>query len=323
MLDPRTGIDMIPQVLYNWGSEFARLNFHGFYTVVLEKEDIIVSVASIRVHGVMVAEMPLIATCRNYRRQGMCRHLISAIEEMLVSFKVEKLVISAIPDLVETWTVGFGFEPVGNDEKQCLKAINLMVFPGTVLLRKNLYGKKKVDKGSETGDAATSIKVHTCPAGEHLTEVMQEAIGSYCTDEVSMKKTGKFVESPVLQQSEVGGAKEAIHGIDKQGHSSPLAVKEFPQALVFSNGKPVEESLMPPDENFCQNQVVSRQEGKSLVVGTSQGSNLQEQSSKLPCGVSDTTVGRTKADVACNVLSVNHEPSLDRQPQQACEFNEK
>ncbi|KAG6790408.1 hypothetical protein POTOM_006561 [Populus tomentosa] len=48
MVDPRTGIDMIPHALYNWGSDFARLNFFGFYTVVLEKDDVLVSAASVR-----------------------------------------------------------------------------------------------------------------------------------------------------------------------------------------------------------------------------------------------------------------------------------
>lgn len=47
--------------------------------------------------------------------------------------------IAAIPSLVETWTEGFGFVPVENDEKQSLHRFNLMVFPGTILLKKALY----------------------------------------------------------------------------------------------------------------------------------------------------------------------------------------
>lgn len=65
--------------------------------------------------------------------------------QMLTSIKVEKLVISAIPDLVETWTKGFGFKPIDDIERQRLKGINLMVFPGTVLLEKPLHGKVKIE----------------------------------------------------------------------------------------------------------------------------------------------------------------------------------
>ncbi|KAL6543303.1 hypothetical protein OROHE_010823 [Orobanche hederae] len=139
MVDMKTGIDMIPQVMYNWGSQFARLNYNGFYAVVLEKDDVVLSVASIRIHGVAVAELPLVATCSRNRRQGMCRRLISAIEEMLKALKVEKLVISAIPTLVDTWTIGFGFQPLEEDEMRSLCKLNLMVFPGAVWLIKPLY----------------------------------------------------------------------------------------------------------------------------------------------------------------------------------------
>nr|KAJ0226969.1 hypothetical protein LSAT_V11C100015700 [Lactuca sativa] len=137
MVDPRTDIDMIPHVLYNWGSEFARLNYEGFYTVILEKNDVILCVASLSkwpfcpltfltlclkfvfmIHGVNVAEMPLIATCSKYRCQGMCRRLMNAIEEMLKSFKVEKLVVSAIPSVVDTWRDGFGFTALESHEKK-------------------------------------------------------------------------------------------------------------------------------------------------------------------------------------------------------------
>ncbi|KAJ8639077.1 hypothetical protein MRB53_015771 [Persea americana] len=150
MVDSRTGIDMIPHVMYNWGSNFARLNYEGFYTVVLEKGDKLLSVASIRVHGVAVAEMPLIATCSEHRREGMCRRLMNAIEEMLQSFKVQMLVISAIPDLVDTWTSGFGFRPIDGKEKEKLNNINLMVFPGTTLLKKSLNGIEPI-KTKQTG----------------------------------------------------------------------------------------------------------------------------------------------------------------------------
>lgn len=67
---------------------------------------------------------------------------------MLASFKVEKLVISAIPNLVETWTEGFGFIPLEDNEKKSLNKINLMVFPGTVLLKKPLCKNQKADRHS-------------------------------------------------------------------------------------------------------------------------------------------------------------------------------
>ncbi|KAL8209726.1 hypothetical protein R6Q57_006458 [Mikania cordata] len=136
MVDPRTGINMIPHVLYNMGSEFARLNYEGFYTVVLERDDMLLSVASIRIHGVEVAEMPLIATSSKYQRQGMCRHLMNAIEELLKSLKIEKLVLSAVPNLVETWTNSFGFTHLEPEDKKSLSKFNMMVFPGTVWLKK-------------------------------------------------------------------------------------------------------------------------------------------------------------------------------------------
>jgi hypothetical protein len=61
---------------------------------------------------------------------------------------VEKLVIAAIPNLVETWTEGFGFIPLEEKEKKSLNKINLMVFPGTVLLKKPMYENQKADRHS-------------------------------------------------------------------------------------------------------------------------------------------------------------------------------
>ncbi|KAG6552628.1 hypothetical protein Mapa_005828 [Marchantia paleacea] len=158
MIDPRTKIDIISHVLYNRGSEVSRLNYHGFYTMLLERGDELISVATIRVHGARLAEMPLIGTRFAYRRQGMCRKLMSALEEMLRSLGVERLVLPAVPELLETWTGAFGFMNMQGSERLQLMDLNIMAFPGTSLLYKPL---DKLD-ASRT-DALTTVSMLRAP----------------------------------------------------------------------------------------------------------------------------------------------------------------
>ncbi|KAJ3685954.1 hypothetical protein LUZ61_015118 [Rhynchospora tenuis] len=152
ILDLRTGVDLIPLVLYNWRVNILSLDYTGFYTVVLEKDERIISVASIRLHGVLVAEMPLVATCIENRRQGMCRRLVSAIEEMLKSLKVPTLLVCAIPSLVDTWTSSFGFVSIEDGDKEILSKIKLINMPGTYLLKKDLTTISVGPQGTEGDD---------------------------------------------------------------------------------------------------------------------------------------------------------------------------
>ncbi|KAK2986609.1 hypothetical protein RJ640_004365, partial [Escallonia rubra] len=295
MVDPRTGIDMIPHVLYNWGSQFARLNYHGFYTVVLEKDDVLISVASIRIHGVTVAEMPLIATCSKYRRQGMCRRLVNAIEEMLKSVKVENLVISAIPSLVETWTVGFGFIPLKANERRALSNINLMIFPGTVWLKKSLKDNHVVDAEQEAGSCHASPSGTNNPTetgGAVLETAEQSDISSSVKEDTTKAESdagacsggpvfepaeqtytnSRVKEDEIKMEFEAGPFSEGCPALEPAEHSDILSrakeddSKPKLKAGACSHGSPVLKPAEQPDIYFCV---------KEEDLETANGRNLQ------------------------------------------------
>lgn len=70
--------------------------------------------------------------------------------------KIDKLVMSAVPALVDTWTKGFGFERLEDDERRAMRqTANLMVFPGTVWLKK-LLCRSRVPEDLQTGENSCS-----------------------------------------------------------------------------------------------------------------------------------------------------------------------
>ncbi|XP_031249188.1 increased DNA methylation 1-like isoform X2 [Pistacia vera] len=136
--EPHTNRDIVRDVIFNSMSKLKRLDFRGFYAMVLHKGDEIVSVATVRIHGFKVAEMPLVATPFQYRRQGMCRLLLHELEKLLIQLGVERLVLPSILQLQKTWEDSFGFSELLHSQRRELFGYPFLAFPGTKMLQKFL-----------------------------------------------------------------------------------------------------------------------------------------------------------------------------------------
>ncbi|KAJ0096566.1 hypothetical protein Patl1_27995 [Pistacia atlantica] len=130
--------NVVVSLLVKPWSKLKRLDFRGFYAMVLHKGDEIVSVATVRIHGFKVAEMPLVATPFQYRRQGMCRLLLHELEKLLIQLGVERLVLPSILQLQKAWEDSFGFSELLHSQRRELFGYPFLAFSGTKMLQKFL-----------------------------------------------------------------------------------------------------------------------------------------------------------------------------------------
>ncbi|KAI3929558.1 hypothetical protein MKX01_025726 [Papaver californicum] len=102
------------------------------------REDELISVATVRIHDVKVAEVPLVGTRVQYRRQGMCRILFDVLEDKLRELEVERLILPAVPQVLQTWTTSFGFSKMSDSERLEFLKYSFLDFQDTTMCQKIL-----------------------------------------------------------------------------------------------------------------------------------------------------------------------------------------
>ncbi|KAI4300142.1 hypothetical protein L6164_033553 [Bauhinia variegata] len=132
-----SGRDLIPVMVY--GRNISGQEFGGMYCVVLIVKSVVVSAGLLRIFGRNVAELPLVATSREYQGKGYFQVLFSCIERLLSSLNVEKLVLPAAGDAESIWTKKLGFRKMSEDQlSKYLREMQLTLFNKTSMLEKTV-----------------------------------------------------------------------------------------------------------------------------------------------------------------------------------------
>ncbi|KAG6382678.1 hypothetical protein SASPL_157617 [Salvia splendens] len=163
---PRTRRDLMEDIIFNRRSDLNRLNFQGFYTVILEKNDELISAASVRIYG----------------------------KTQLAQLGVERLLLPAVPSVLNTWISSFGFSMMDESERLNFLVYTFLDFQGTIFCQKMLKsdlpaenqttGCDHVDNNADIGVGGIS-PVSEVLEGKQVveTDIMEQESACHCGGE--------------------------------------------------------------------------------------------------------------------------------------------
>eukprot|EP00873_Tetraselmis_striata_P040953 jgi/Tetstr1/461217/TSEL_006354.t1 len=197
IIDMITRTDLLPVMVAS--GNYGEWDYAGMYSLLLRMEGRPVAAAICRVFGTRVAELPLIATTTDCRRQGLCRVLLDALLSILSAAGVDRISLPAAKQTVVTWRSGFGFQPIPEgDVEWATTELRMLRFPGTDMLQRPVVpgaelpplrpqgwqrGAKAAaaKEGADKAAAASPAEGDAAP-GEHEAAQGDQAAGSDAPD---------------------------------------------------------------------------------------------------------------------------------------------
>ncbi|XWS71561.1 hypothetical protein CRYUN_Cryun03dG0148300 [Craigia yunnanensis] len=139
--EPRTGRDLVADIIFRRSSELNRLNFQGFYTILLERHDELITVANVSFNFYLHTQ----GSRFEYRRLGMCRILMNKLEKKLMELGVQRLILPAVPSVLHTWITSFGFSKMMPSERLQFVDYTFLDFQGAIMCQKLLLKRPLVE----------------------------------------------------------------------------------------------------------------------------------------------------------------------------------
>jgi GNAT superfamily N-acetyltransferase len=131
--------DLLPLMLH--ARAHGEWDYRNVHVLLLRRDGAPVAAATSKVFGPQLAELPLVATLADARRQGLARVLVDAYLGELAAAGVARLALPSAQSAVATWKGGFGFEDMPDAEARlAVSQLRILVFPGTSVLWRPVEG---------------------------------------------------------------------------------------------------------------------------------------------------------------------------------------
>ncbi|KAK4357173.1 hypothetical protein RND71_022783 [Anisodus tanguticus] len=169
-----------------------------------------------------------------------CNSKLAVALAVLSTLKVEKLIIPAISEHMHTWTVVFGFNSLEESQRQEMKSINMLVFPGTDMLQKRLLNGETLEAGINAGDSK-----HSVPQLPALVEKADKDSPTKCddlSDEACVEKHDDGVGASDSPSTPVDLSDSAMVRAPSADYGSDIQISSKEARSVQSNMEKLAES---------------------------------------------------------------------------------